>query len=282
LAARALVTLTNTSARAGTTHRRVRGTPKWYEPFPGQQKNTQENRRETLENRESVDRLAGTPLPWVSVIEAPVPVEAASSPQLPITDALTSRERFLMAALYGGGAALLGALIWFAITKLTGYELGLVAVVVGLLVGKAVRKGSRGVGGRRFQILAVVLTYLSIGLAYVPLAIGELDKGASGSAKGGLESGTSAAPAPAPEDAAKAPPSVGAAVGLLLGGCLVLMVVLPALGAVKSIGGALILGIALWEAWRMNRVAPPAPAAATAGPPPVDPPAPLAGPPATV
>src|SRR5439155_3866977 len=50
-------------------------------------------------------------------------------------------------------------------------ELGIVAIGVGLLVGIAVRKGSGGRGGRKFQALAMVLTYLSITASYVPLVL---------------------------------------------------------------------------------------------------------------
>ena len=38
------------------------------------------------------------------------------------------------------------------------------------MVGWAIRKGTAGRGGRRFQILAAVLTYWAVGLAYTPLA----------------------------------------------------------------------------------------------------------------
>ncbi len=41
------------------------------------------------------------------------------------------------------------------IAALTGYEFGLIAVLVGLAVGIAVRKGSSGRGGWRYQVLAM-------------------------------------------------------------------------------------------------------------------------------
>src|SRR5262245_41350669 len=41
------------------------------------------------------------------------------------------------------------------------------------MVGYSVRKGAGGRGGRRFQILAAVLTYCAVGLAYTPLALQE-------------------------------------------------------------------------------------------------------------
>ena len=43
--------------------------------------------------------------------------------------------------------------------------------------GLRVRKGAGGRGGRRFQILAVVLTYWAVGLAYTPLAFKGIDAG---------------------------------------------------------------------------------------------------------
>ena len=74
----------------------------------------------------------------------------------------TATGSFANSLLLGFGAAVLGAAIYFAIELFTGYEFGLVAIVVGLLVGTAVRKGSKGRGGWRYQALAIGLTYLSV------------------------------------------------------------------------------------------------------------------------
>src|SRR4249920_782671 len=46
----------------------------------------------------------------------------------------TPASRFLAALGWGGGAAILGAAIYYGIRAATGYELGLVAIVVGVLV----------------------------------------------------------------------------------------------------------------------------------------------------
>ena len=78
---------------------------------------------------------------------------------------------FITALLFGLGAAVVGAGIYFGIEALTGYEFGLVAIVVGLLVGTAVRKGSRGQGGWRYQVLAIGLTYLAVVVTDSSLAI---------------------------------------------------------------------------------------------------------------
>lgn len=77
--------------------------------------------------------------------------------------------RFARATVFGLGAALLGAGAWYAIARLTGYELALIAIAIGWGVGVAVRHGSENRGGWPYQLLAVLLTYLSIAGAYVPM-----------------------------------------------------------------------------------------------------------------
>jgi hypothetical protein len=78
--------------------------------------------------------------------------------------------RFARAFAFGLAAAIAGAILYYGVIALTGWEIGLVAIVIGFMVGFAVRKGSGGVGGRRYQLLAVILTYFAVGLAYAPLA----------------------------------------------------------------------------------------------------------------
>jgi hypothetical protein len=75
-----------------------------------------------------------------------------------------------IAAACGCVAAVAGALIYYAVLALANLEIGIVAILIGYMVGYSVRKGARG-GGRRFQILAVVLTYAAVALAYTPIII---------------------------------------------------------------------------------------------------------------
>ncbi|HZD08235.1 MAG TPA: hypothetical protein VE176_08300 [Candidatus Limnocylindrales bacterium] len=58
-----------------------------------------------------------------------------------------------------------------AFTILTGIYIGYVSLAVGWLVGKAIMLGSKGIGGRRYQIAAVILTYAAVSIAAVPIAI---------------------------------------------------------------------------------------------------------------
>jgi len=55
----------------------------------------------------------------------------------------------------------------------TGWIVGYVSLAVGYIVGKAIVLGSRGVGGRRYQVAAVLLTYIAVSLAAVPIAISQ-------------------------------------------------------------------------------------------------------------
>ena len=88
----------------------------------------------------------------------------------------TRAGRFLRAAVYGVGAGAVGSGIWYAVRAATGYEVGLIAVAVGFMVGAAVRKGSNGRGGWRYQALAMFLTYASIVSTYVPDIMTEIIK----------------------------------------------------------------------------------------------------------
>ena len=55
--------------------------------------------------------------------------------------------RALRALLFGSIAAGLGAAIYYGVAVATNMEFGLIAIVVGLMVGKAVKTGSDGRGG---------------------------------------------------------------------------------------------------------------------------------------
>lgn len=96
-------------------------------------------------------------------------VSATNGVALPDWDA-TPRGNgpLLQAAAYGAVAALLGCILYAAFTIATGWQFGIVAMAVGYMVGWAMLQGSGGVGGQNYQILAVVLTYLSVSMASVP------------------------------------------------------------------------------------------------------------------
>jgi hypothetical protein len=77
----------------------------------------------------------------------------------------------MRAALYGGAAALGGCLLYALVAIVLHAEIGLIAILVGWMVGKAIRHASYGRGGRPQQILAVALTYFAITTSYIPVIL---------------------------------------------------------------------------------------------------------------
>lgn len=153
-----------------------------------------------------------------------------------VVHVLENAGRFGRAVLFGGGAAVLGAIVWHAIRSATGYEIGLVAAFIGIFVGIAVRKGSMSLGGRKYQILAVVLTYVSITMAYIPPILEGLRANAESSAEKASASG---------------PPTPG---GFLVACVYLFLLALasPFLLGFQNILGIIIIGFAIYEAWRIN------------------------------
>ncbi len=167
--------------------------------------------------------------------------------------------RFFGAAGLGALAAAMGCALWMAVTELTGYTIGLIAVAVGYLVGIAVHFGSRRVGGLVYQLLAVFLAYSAIVMTYVPMIANQMI--ASEEFQSGMEAGESEswaegadpaadpvegeepnAPALNPEDAAV----------LAWISAIPLAYMLPFLMGFENAIGILIIGFALWQAYRMN------------------------------
>jgi len=163
--------------------------------------------------------------------------------------------RFFRASLAGAGAAIAGSLLYFGVRALTGYEFGLIAIVVGVAVGKAVHWGSRGRGGWRYQALAVGLTYLSIVATYVPAII-----------KGAIEASetqqTTEGAAAKPAGAAVKPAGAGAAAeekvdlsqfAIALVMFAGIIIAAPFLAGFQNIIGLLIISFGLFEAWKITR-----------------------------
>lgn len=180
------------------------------------------------------------------------------------------------AGLFGGIAAAVAAGIWLTIAEVTGREFGIVAIAVGWGVGSAVHLGSRGQGGLGYQLIAVALTYLAIVSTYTPLVFLDLmasneetaatleqASDAEGLDTPGFvalelpatdEAPVEVAPAPAAENALAELGPVQVAMAALLIGAIVLGIAaaLPFIGGMNAIG-LLIIGVALYEAWILNR-----------------------------
>lgn len=82
-----------------------------------------------------------------------------------------SHAAFARGLLLGAGAAVLGLILYATVVIVTGWSIGYLALAVGWLVATAIMKGSNGIGGMRYQIAAVILTYAAISMASVPILI---------------------------------------------------------------------------------------------------------------
>lgn len=173
--------------------------------------------------------------------------------------------RFARALAAGGFAGLVGAGLYYAVLALTGYEVGLVAIVVGFLVGFGVRWGSRGRGGWPYQILAVTITYVAIVSTYVPFIFEEIQKMDATEVTEAASPGvTMDAALETPTDATavdgEASPALGpeeeltgaqAVAALALFSLFVLAI--PFLGGFQNLLGILIIGFGLYQAWKINQ-----------------------------
>src|SRR5258706_4524618 len=82
-----------------------------------------------------------------------------------------SHSAYVRGLLYGTGAAILGLILYATFAIVTGIVIGYASLAVGWMVGKAIMKGSNGVGGRRYQIAAGFLNWAAVLMAAVPLSL---------------------------------------------------------------------------------------------------------------
>jgi hypothetical protein len=161
-----------------------------------------------------------------------------------MTAPVTAWGPLLRAAIFGFGAAVAGAILYYGVIAIANLEIGIVAIAIGYMVGYAIRRATGGRGGRRLQILAVVLTYWSVGLAYTPLAFKELAKSDQGTT-------ASQETTSEPEGAPTGPQLV---IALVL--VVALTIVLPVMVVFGSLPGglisAVIIGFGMLQAWRMT------------------------------
>jgi predicted lipid-binding transport protein (Tim44 family) len=140
-----------------------------------------------------------------------------------------SRQNFMRGLMFGAGGALLGLILYSTFAIVTGWVIGYVSLAVGYIVGKAMLKGSRGIGGRRYQIAAAALTYAAVSVSAIPIGIAQYIKASktaeavtqsANSTNNAAPSGQAAQPAADrdsdSEDAGKAATGLVGALGMLL------------------------------------------------------------------
>jgi hypothetical protein len=157
------------------------------------------------------------------------------------------------AVIYGAGAALAGCILYAAVAVLLNLELALIAIAVGFMVGKAVRAGSKGLGGRPQQILAVLLTYFSITSSYMAVAVIAYVKNPQSAQQQAMKSrnaATGGANADAPATQSEKP-----SLGGLLFSLFLLLAAAPFYSLAEGVGGfisLLIIFFGLQQAWRLT------------------------------
>jgi uncharacterized protein (DUF983 family) len=196
---------------------------------------------------------------YFQVNRTPVCAECAAKFQKAIPK--DSHAAFVRAALFGAAGAVIGFALYVIFALATGLVIGFVSLAVGYIVGKAMNMGSRGVGGRRYQIVAVLLTYLAVSMSAVPLAIHQMQQHARAKAAQ-TQSAAQAAPSSQAEPGAQtqptdaAPPkpremNVAKAVGVLA----LLGIASPFLelqDPAHGIIGLIILFVGMQFAWRFT------------------------------
>jgi hypothetical protein len=169
-----------------------------------------------------------------------------------------SAGRFGKALVLGILATIACSIVWYVVLKATNSQLGILAVVVGLVIGGAVRKGSNGRGGWRYQTLAIFLTYTAIVSSYVPFIIEGMHERSAQAAKPSTPADTLSPSTPAAttdSTAATSRDSKMGPIGFMIG-IVVLLAILyatPFLAGIENLIGLLIIGFALYEAWKLNR-----------------------------
>lgn len=174
----------------------------------------------------------------------------------------------LRAGMFGLVAAIAGAAIYYGVIAITEFEIGLVAILIGYMVGHSVRKGARGRGGLRLQLTAVFLTYFAVSMAYLPLAIQGATESATSETSVLVDADSTAiATSPRPDDTSTAvapetmtDSTVAAAtfvgvvpgIGMLLAFALALPVLVVFGSLPSGLISALIIGIGMRQAWTMT------------------------------
>lgn len=173
-----------------------------------------------------------------------------------------SHAAFVRAVLFGIGGFVLGLVLYSGFVILTKIEIGFVSLAVGFIVAKAILMGSGNVGGRRYQILAVVLTYAAVSMAAIPIAFGLRNASPPASQPGSNQAQSAqsdnadqqnSAASEQPSNDSRLAPKMGFAAAIA--GLALLGLASPFLelsGGSSGVIGLVILFVGLKIAWRMT------------------------------
>jgi membrane-associated phospholipid phosphatase len=172
---------------------------------------------------------------------------------------------YVRGILFGVGGAIVGLILYSAFGIATGIRLGYIALAVGWLVGTAIKKGSNGIGGRRYQIAAVALTYAAVSLSAIPVGIYSIvkEKNAaqishppdSSPASDITEPGSASPQGDPPASGQRSTPSLTSAAGALLFAGLA-SPFLELTEGVSGLIGLVIIFVGIRIAWKMTGAPP--------------------------
>jgi hypothetical protein len=180
-----------------------------------------------------------------------------------------THQAFVRGMFFGLGGAFLGLILYAAFGILTGLVIGYVSLAVGYVVGKAIKMGSGGIGGRRYQVTAALLTYSAVSIAAIPIYVSQVVKDKKAEKQTLVQhtlpqpSATAEQPAPAASGSAipQKPPSPGEpkkpsmGVGAALGLAVLIGLASPFLelqDPFHGIIGLIILFVGIRIAWRLT------------------------------
>jgi len=168
-----------------------------------------------------------------------------------------AKASFGKAALLGGGVALACGIAYAIFVQVSGIQLALITIGIAWAVAKVVRRASAGLSGRRFQILAVVLTYVASAMGYAGPVLSAMRDGAHAQDAVGEKKATSDhlsddKSAPGDKEGTGSRPGAGqvlAALAIVFG----IILAAPVLAATQAPIGLLIVAIGLFQAWKLSR-----------------------------
>src|SRR5215470_18820742 len=92
-----------------------------------------------------------------------------SPPPAPPAPAPTADGAFPRALLFGIVGAAIGCALYAGFVIATNIIIGYMSLAVGFIIAKLMMVGSKGIGGRQYQITAALLTYLAVSLSFIPI-----------------------------------------------------------------------------------------------------------------
>jgi hypothetical protein len=177
-----------------------------------------------------------------------------------------SKKSFAGGLLVGIGGAILGLILFAAVGIIFELQIGFVSLAVGWIVGRAVLLGSGNVGGRRYQIMAALLTYAAVSMSVIPLVVWNVATGDAkveskdaknaepSGAQPGADSSNPADGTKESADSASASSAVVAVIGIL-GYLAVIGLASPFLELAEPVSGIIglvILFVGIRIAWQMT------------------------------